>query len=108
MSAKEKAPLHGRGQDDLSIDFDVDAGTPFSPNFHIRFPDTPSFLDGYVRFTNGLADRHVRRPGAVFAAQRADTVSITHFRGGRRQRKNGGTCQRRRDSQNVCTHLESP
>ena len=89
LSAKEKAPLRGRGQEDLSIDFDVNAGTPFSPNFHIRFPDTPSFLDGYVRFTDGLADRHVRRPGTVFAAQWADTVSITYFRGARGQRKKG-------------------
>ena len=70
----------------LPIDFDIHAGTPFSPNFHIRFPDTSAFLDGYVRFTDGLADRRVRRPGAVFAAKWANTVSITYFRGARGQR----------------------
>ena len=89
LSAKEKAPLRGRGQEDLSIDFDVNAGTPFSPNFHIRFPDTPSFLDGYIRFADGLADRRVRRPSAVFAAKWANAVPITYFGGDRGQRQKG-------------------
>jgi hypothetical protein len=70
----------------LPIDFYIHAGTPFSFNFHIRFSDTPAFLNGYVRFTDGLADRGVGRPGAVFAAKWPNTISITYFRGVRGQR----------------------
>ncbi len=107
-SAHKKRPrCVGGAKKTLPIDFDVNAGTPFSPNLHLWFPDTPSFLDGYVRFTDGLADRHVRRQGAVFAAKRADTVSITYFCGARGQRKKGRACQRSRDSQSMsCSHSE--
>jgi hypothetical protein len=109
LGTQEKAPLRGGAKKTLPIDFDVNAGTPFSPNFHIRFPNAPSFLDGYIRFTDGLADRHVGRPSAVFAAKWADTVSITYFSGAHGQRKKGRACQRSRNSQNTsCSHFESP
>ena len=46
MLGTQKRPrCVGGAKKALPIDFDVNAGTPFSPNFHIRFPDTPSFLD---------------------------------------------------------------
>jgi len=70
----------------LPIDFYIHAGTPFSFNFHIRFSDTPAFLNGYVRFTHGLADRRLGRPRAAFAAKWPNTISITYFRGVRGQR----------------------
>ena len=109
LGTQEKAPLRGGAKTTLPIDFDVNAGTPFSPNFHIRFPNTPSFLHGYVGFTDGLADRHVRGPGAVFAAKWANTVSITYFRGARGQRQKDRACQRSRESQSTsCSHFESP
>jgi hypothetical protein len=108
MLGTQKRPrCVGGAKKTLPIDFDVNAGAPFSPNLHLWFPDTPSFLDGYVRFTDGLADSHIRRPGAVFAAKRTDTVSITYFCGARGQRKKGRTCQRSRDSQSTsCSHSE--
>jgi hypothetical protein len=89
LGTPKESPAAGGAKKTLPIDLDVYAGTPFSPNFHIRFPDTPSFLDGYVRFADGLADRRVPRPGAVFAAKWANAVSITYFRGDRGQRQKG-------------------
>jgi hypothetical protein len=41
----------------LPIDFYIHAGMPFSPNFHIRFPDTPAFLNGYVSSRMYLRNR---------------------------------------------------
>jgi hypothetical protein len=79
----KKAPPFGTGPEDLSADLNIDAGAPFSPNFHVRFPDTPALLDGYLRFTNGLADRHISVSRALLATQRANTVSVAYFGGAR-------------------------
>jgi hypothetical protein len=97
------------GPDDSAIYFYVNAGAPFSPDLHIRFSHTPTLLDCYVGLTNAPPDCRVGGTGAVFAAERPDAVSVAHFRSVCRQRKNGGTCQSRRDNQNMsCTHLDSP
>ena len=104
----KKARLSG-GPDDSAIYFYVNAGAPFPSDFHIRFSHTPTFLDCHIGLADALPDCHVGSTGAAFAAKRPDTVSVAHFRSARGQRKNGGTCQCRRDSQNVsCTHLGSP
>ena len=87
----KKGPVRGGALKTLPIDFYIHARTPFSPNFHIRFPDTPALLDGYVRFADGFANRRVGRPGAVFAAKWANAVSITYFCGDRGQRQKGSS-----------------
>jgi hypothetical protein len=93
--------MNTASRDDSAIYFHVNAGAAFSPDFHIRFSHTPTLLDCHIGLADSLADRHVRCTGAVFAAERADAVSVAYFRGARGQRKKCGNSHRTRDSENV-------
>jgi hypothetical protein len=65
----EKAPPMCRaGPDHLPIYFDVNAGAPFSPDFHVGFSDTPTLLNRHIGFTDALAYGDVWCTGAVFPA----------------------------------------
>ena len=63
-----KKARHSGGPHDSAIDFYVNAGAPFSPDFHIRFSHTPTLLDCHIGLADALADCHVGSTGAVFAA----------------------------------------
>jgi hypothetical protein len=66
-SHQRKAPPYaGAGPGDLPIYFDVNAGAPFSPDFHVRFSDTPTLFNSHIRFTDAPANGDVRCAGAVF------------------------------------------
>jgi hypothetical protein len=54
------------GPDHLPIYFDVNAGAPFSPDFHVRFSDTPTLFNRHIGFTDAPAYGDVRCTGAVF------------------------------------------
>ena len=66
-SCKKKARLSD-GPDDSAIYFYVNAGAPFSPDFHIRFSHTPTLLDCHIGLADAPPDCHVGGTGAVFAA----------------------------------------
>jgi hypothetical protein len=65
---KKETPPFWAGPDDLPIYFDVNAGAPFSPDFHVRFSDTPTLFNRHIGFTDAPAYGDVRCTGAVLTA----------------------------------------
>lgn len=63
-----KGPAFRTGPDDLAIYFDVNAGAPFSPDFHTGFAHPPTLLDCHIGLADAPPDCHVGGTGAVFAA----------------------------------------
>jgi len=67
-ATKRKDSAFRAGPDNLPIYFYVNAGAPFSPNFHIRLSHTATLLNYHLGLADALPDCHVGGTGAVFAA----------------------------------------
>jgi hypothetical protein len=114
--AKRRPRRCGRGLNS-STDVDFDAGTRRS-DFNARvasdldpwLPYVTALLDGYIGVSGAATHRQIAvLMHALFAAQRADTISVAHPVSACRHGKKGGTrhCGSG-DIEMSCSHLESP
>jgi hypothetical protein len=110
----KRSPRRGGRGLNSSTDLDVDAGTRRS-DLNARVPSdldpwlpyATALLDGYIGVSGAATHRQIAVfMNALFAAQRADTISVAHPVSAGRHGKKGGTrhcgC---RDIKMSCSHL---